>query len=89
MHSGMNIIHNIHLKMNIMHQCKLYLTQNSQKISHNIYLTRLFYSVRQGRTDVAAGRTEGVCQVKHLDKVTIRIPEYLYTCIQFRIVSIP
>lgn len=29
-----------------------------------------------------------VCQVKILYKVTIRIPEYLYTCIQFRIVSI-
>lgn len=62
-----------------MHQCKVYLTQNSQKISFNKYYARLFYSVRQGKTNVRAGRTDGVCQVKYLDRVTIRIHVYMYT----------
>ena len=61
-----------------MHQCKLYLTENSQKISDNIYLTRLFYSVRARKTIVRMVWTDCVCQVKILDSVTI---VYHYTCI--------
>ena len=82
MHTRMNIIHNIHLKMNNIRYCKVYLTENSQKISYNIYLTRLFYSVHPGWTNVAAGRTVGVCQVNLLDNVTdpyTCILVYLYT----------
>ena len=64
--------------MNIIRYCKVYLTENSQKISHNIYLARLFYSVRAKNTYVHARRTQDLCQVKILDSVTI---VYLHTCI--------
>lgn len=54
------------------------MTENSQKISHNIYLARLFYSVRARNTIVRMVWTDYVCQVKILDSVTI---VYRYTCI--------
>ena len=67
--------------MNNIRLCKVYLTENSQIISHNIYLTRLFMaSIPDGQMSLPGGHA-AVCQVKHLDRVTIRIHLYLYTCI--------
>ena len=54
------------------------MTENSQIISHNIYLTRLFYSVRARKTIVRVVWTDCVCQVKILDSITFA---YRYTCI--------
>lgn len=64
--------------MNNIRYCKVYLTENSQIISHNIYLARLFCSVRARKTYVRVAWTDYVCQVKLLDSVTI---VYLHTCI--------
>lgn len=45
-------------------------------------------SMPGGQMSLPGGHA-AVCQVNLLDTVTIRIHLYLYTCIQFRIVSIP
>ena len=60
--------------MNNIHYCKVYLTENSQKISHNIYLTRLFVlSIPGGHMSLPDGHA-AVCQVNLLDKVIKSLP---------------